>query len=450
MAGDMPPFGKYRDPHVKQSLDWILSFSDPVDWNDRLALIDQKLFDPLEQKPEFRQVGYDYQSCLNEDQMGWYVYLALAALNRPFKYDPREGCRFIPILKRFGTHLTDLKAIVGVDQRVIRLLAKDTRQPDSILFELLVALLWKINGFETVEFLEETPDSKTPDLRASNNTDEWFIECKRLEKDSQYTRKERAKWRSMWSQLSDSLVRGGHSVVLDIHFHVELHSLPDDYLASQLPGKLKLVQQPSHIVSNETMDVVASPVDYAAANRHLAHYSVRCPSDQLDELVGGKRDPNRGFSAIVNGEFQEFDKAAFLGHLDFAAAAFWYCDAPSAVMAKARHVRRRLADAIDQLPAGGKGAVHIGLETVDGAMVEEARFIRNKMNVSTIDPRGKDLRWVYCHLLQFYSPPQGFWVCDETVSHFGSESTQPLQSLGALLPNETTVMDGMHWHRLPP
>ena len=446
----MPPFGGYDDPHVRRCLDWILSFTDPIHLRDRLASIDHKVFDPPAQQPDFRQVGYDHQRWPNDDRMGWYVYLALAALDRPFKYEPREGCRVIPILKRFGIHLTEVQAIGGVDQRVRRLLAKDNKQPDANLFELLVALTWKINGFDTVEFLEETPESKTPDLRASNNADEWFIECKRLDRDSQYTRTERVKWRSMWSDLSDCLIRDRHSVVLDIRFHVELQSLPDDYLASQLSGKLKLVQPPSHIVSNDTMDVTVSPVDYGAANRHLARYSVRCPSDQLDELVGGQRNPNRGFSAIVNGDFKELDKASFLNHLDFAAAAFWYCDAPEAVFAKARHVRRRLAGAIDQLPASGKGAVHIGLETVDGAMVEEARFILNNMNVTTIDPRGKDLRWVYCHLLQFYSPPLDPWVIDETVSQYGSDSTQPLSSPGIFLSDETTLEDGMHWHRPPP
>ena len=76
-------------------------------------------------------------------------------------------------------------------------MADGAEHPDGILFEMLVALLWKINGYESVEFLEETPGGMTPDLRASNKTDEWYIECKRLDKDSQYRREERAKWRSM-------------------------------------------------------------------------------------------------------------------------------------------------------------------------------------------------------------------------------------------------------------
>ena len=445
----MPPFGAH-EPEVAESVNWLLSFADPVEWRDRLTPIDERRFDPTRSNQQLRQVGYDHQTWPDDDPMGWYLYLALAALNRPFKYEPREGCRIIPILKHFGMHLTRLKAIKGVDQRIKRLLAPDTKQPDPVLFELLVALHWKINGFENVEFLAETADSKTPDLMASNGADEWFIECKRLDRYSQYTQKERAKWRSMWTLLSDHLALVGQSTLLDIEFHVELHTLPDDYLATQLPGKLRLVQPPAHIISDDTMDVTALPIPYAATNRHLDSYRVRCPSDQFDELLAGQRDPNRGFSAVVAGHFREFDSATFLDQLSYAAAARWHCDAPAAVLAKARHVRSRLAQAIDQLPTGGKGAVHIGLETADGAMVEEARFIRNQLNVSTIDPRGKNLRWIYCHLFQFYSPPRDLWVLDETVSHFGSDPIQPLRSLGIFPCDDPANSHNVHWRRPAP
>lgn len=450
MLHDVPPFGPENDPEIKQALNWLLSFADPLDWRDRLAPIEQQLFNRRGQQGKFRQTGYDHQDWPDEDPIGWYIYLALAALNRPFKYEPREGSRIMSVLKRLGSHLPQLKAIVGVDRRVKRLLAKETENPDAILFELLVALLWKINGFETVEFLDETSNRKTPDLWASKGGDEWFIECKRLDRHPLYTKKERAKWRTMWSILSDRLVRSSYAVVLDIRFHVELQTLPDDYLAAQLAGKLKLVQPPTELVSNETMDVVVRSVNYPAANHHLARYSVRCPSDQLDELIGGQRDPNRGFSAVVAGDFEDRDGAVFIDRLSFAASAFWHCDAPKAVRAKARHVRRRVAEAIDQLPDNSKGAVHIAIETVDGAMVEEARFIRNGLNVRTIHTGGKDLRWVYCHLLQFYSPLQTFWAVDETINYFGRERPDPLKTQGVLISDASTIEGGKHWHRPPP
>ena len=85
-------------------------------------------------------------------------------------------------------------------------------------------------------------------------------------------------------------------------------------------------------------------------------------------------------------------------------------------------------------------------------MVEETRFVRNRLNVSTIDPRGKDLRWVYCHLFQFYSPPRDFWVVDETVSYFGTDagSIQPLSSHRIFSSDEPRPEDGVHWRKPVP
>lgn len=167
MPTDMPPFGGYDHPHLNQTLDWIMSYAKAADWHDRLSPIDQDRFDSTRRASNFRQVGYDHQYWPNDDPMAWYVYLGLAAAKRPFRYEPREGCRIIPIFKRCGMHLSELKSIGGVDERVQRLVARNTKQPDSILFELLVALLWRINGFDTVQFLGETTNNKTPDFRAT-------------------------------------------------------------------------------------------------------------------------------------------------------------------------------------------------------------------------------------------------------------------------------------------
>ena len=106
----------------------------------------------------------------------------------------------------------------------------------------------------------------------------------------------------MWAQFVQHLTHHNVSLVFEITFHVELQSLPDDYLVTQSAGKLPLLSFPCHIASNETWDVTARPIDYRRARHHLRRYRVRAPSDQMQELLAGYRDPRRGFTCAFAGD----------------------------------------------------------------------------------------------------------------------------------------------------
>jgi hypothetical protein len=299
-------------------------------------------------------------------------------------------------------------------------------------------------------------------MRAAHRSEEWFIECKRFEKSSGYSERERQKWLSMWANFRDYLIDREISVVLDIVFHIELESLPTDFLMTELAGKLELVQPPCCVQSNETWEVSVQPVDYRAAHEHLRRYSVKYPSDQLNELIGGHRDPNRGFTAAVKGDIVRIGDGPgsnyFLDELVFAIGAYWSCDAGRAIERKARDIRRHLAEAVEQLPETGKGVVHIGLETLDGAIVEAERYARIVSSMYRFDARDKDLRWVYCHLFQSYAPPEQCWVIDETVYFFGRsgrDRDEPIRHRPAVVPEDASDDDpgadsGAHWLRPPP
>ena len=330
-------------------------------------------------------------------------------------------------------------------------------QPDGGLFELLVALLWKRNGYPTVEFIPERPPQKSPDILARSGREEWFVECKRLRKSSAYSEREREKWLTMWSRFAHHLISHNISLVFEMTFHVELESLPDDYLVTQLAGKLPFLSFPCHIASNETCDVTARPVDYRRARAYLRRYRVRIPSDQMQELLAGYRDPRRGFTCATAGDVVRVGGTSgnnrFLDSPSFAACSFWSCDAQRAVLNKARDVRGQLARAVSQLPPTERCAVHLGLETLDGPLVEEARLDRTKHSIVNFNALGKDLRWVYCHLFESYAPPDQLWVIDETVVHFGRDPTgrdEPLTFRPVIVPEGETVADGVHWHREPP
>jgi len=461
MPISFPPFGGYNDPDVKRAFNWMVSFLNDSDWRRRSEQIEAQLeASHIPHATCEAAIDFDPIS-VSDDRAAWYLYLVDAVLHAPLKYEPTQGARVVPIFKRLGADLDLLQSIHGIDDRVKRMLTSERQQPDGVLFELLVSLIWRRNGAKDVEFLEESPPNKRPDIRASMGKDVWYIECKRLDKSSVYSENERRKWLQMWSLARDILIDARYSIVLDIIFHVELETLPDDFLVTELCGKLALVQAPCTVISNDIWEVAIAPVDYTAAKTHLAKYKVKYPSDQIVELVGGHREPNRGFTAAIEGQFVRIGEGPgnnrFLDELSYAIGAFWSCDAERSIERKARDIRKRLAEAVRQLPEATPGVVHIGLETLDGQIVELERYRRIVNSVQQFDSKNKDLRWIYCHLFQSYAPPHDCWIIDETVYYFSrsdQSGLEPITMRSAIITKDEISYDAsdvsVHWLRTPP
>lgn len=433
----------------------MLSFIEPDEWRTRVASIEQQLEALVSPRAVRGQPLPDLRYSIADDRAGWYLYLVDTALHNVFKYEPAQGSRVLPVFARLGTDFDLVLSIGNVEDRVKRMLGNERGQPDSILFELLVATLWRRDGW-AVEVLPDNPGGKSPDIRAHRDGQEWFIECKRLRKSSDYSEAERDKWLLMWTQLRDLLFDCRYSAVFDVEFHVELQSLPDDFLVRELAGKLRLIQLPCVIADNATWTVSAKPVDYPTIHEHLAQYLVKYPSDQVNELIGGHRDPNRGFTCALVGKFERMGGGQgndqFLDDLAFAVGAFWSCDAPASIGKKARDIRTHVARALEQLPESGNTAIHVALETLDGPPVELRRHLRIVRSVQTMDFRGRPLPWLFCHLLQSYAPPNQEWVIDETVHYFGpgKPDDRPLDNFWVIAPPDDPNVTGVHWMRDPP
>ena len=110
-------------------------------------------------------------------------------------------------------------------------------------------------------------------------------------------------------------------------------------------------------------------------------------------LIGGRREPNCGFSATILGNFVRIGEGSgnnrFLDELSAATGAFWRCDSLRSIERKARDIRKHLAKAVRQLPEDTPGVVHVGLETLDGQMVEAERYRRVVDSVRRFDSRAR-------------------------------------------------------------
>jgi hypothetical protein len=199
-------------------------------------------------------------------------------------------------------------------------------------------------------------------------------------------------------------------------------------------------------------------VDFGRIQKHLERFRVKNYSPQLMELVGGRRCARgEGFSAVMNGSKSPHGEGRvvneYIDDIAWAAGVHWRCDSERAYENKARDVRAHLSKAVEQLPATGRGVIHVGIETYDGELVEAERFQRIINTAGMFNPGGKDLRWVYCHLYEAYATPDKAWTIDETIYQFGANKTpnpEPISERASVVPNEEGAEPGTHWLRDAP
>lgn len=437
----------FSDEDVIRSWKWFISFMSEREWKKRKESIEAKIslrFKATSPSSEILTL------VVKEDLIGWYLYLIDVLINEPYKYEFFQGARIVPIFKRFGSDLESLKRIHGIEKRIKDLLQKRKTEADAFLFEFLTALLWVRNGYH-VAFVEEQQNKKTPDFTAKMGGKIWNIECKRQSKTADYTYKETAKRQRMISYLSKTLIE--NNILLDITFHVELESLPDTFLSDLLEQKLKLAI-PGKIVSDERIDVDLDFVDIAAVREHLRYHFVKHHSPQMNWLIGKRPVDNKAFTCGLYAQLFRIGEGdlnnVFISDLSNAFGVYWRCDAKKSVSAKARDIKKQVFSAMQQFNSTDTGVIHIGMETFDGPEVERIRLEKINDTVSQIDFKGTNLKWIFCHYLQAYSPPNGIFDFDETVTAitpYSGESV-PLENRFVIVsPEGDTTSNLFHWER---
>lgn len=444
----------YEDPDIRAAFEWLISFMSAEYWEVRKDKIEKSIANVLNSNPfESAELSELHRLCIDNDVIGWYLYLIDKLLNDIARYEPVQGSRVAPIFFALGKELEAVKGINGIEEKIKRLMKKEKAQADSIFFEILTAVSWVKNGWQ-VSFIPEAPNEKSPDLLATKDGEEWFIECKRLN-GSDYSNNERVKWLKMLSYINIALLT--FNLVLDIVFHVELDSLDDRFLEEHLKPKLPFIKEEGILFSNEIWDVSVSFVDFDAIDRHLEKFFVKEFSPQVQYLIAGKKDFSSGFSCGVLGQYIHYGQGAAIGryitHIEKAYGAYWQCDAPKSINLKAKDIKRQLKSATEQLSDGVNAAIHVGIETVDGPEVEKLRFDKIFNTIGDFNPGSKYLRRIYCNFFQSYAPPESCWVIDETSNWHSVDLDGeyfPLKRKFLFLPEEASDKESLHWLRPQP
>ncbi|VVP60622.1 hypothetical protein PS874_06070 [Pseudomonas fluorescens] len=360
-----------------------------------------------------------------EDDIDWYILVAELAYDSPYSDCAYSSDRIYPYAQTIGAFSQLLRKIPNVEGVLDKMLANNTK-PETQIFELLTATFYLKNDYE-VSFIPENsidwPDGKTkrsPDLLIKADDMEMYVECKRADKQTQYSQIEEETWVSIWSQLSLHMLEVAPWCIVDLTFHNQVSNATADDV-------IKVVNLAIEVGSGRVREGSISAeirgIDRAHLERHYRSNSVRANSPQHELLVFCDMDSNEKRSvatiaaSIVRPGTSDVFLNIFVEEVANCVAAQWRCDHAISLERRSRHFKGLANNGITQIPPDKPGVVHVLYETVEGIGIEEMRRAKNIDSLSAFDASGTSVVGVLIHGVNYY-PFENSYEWAETVQHF--------------------------------
>nr|PME74976.1 hypothetical protein BCV29_19380 [Vibrio cyclitrophicus] len=391
----------------------------------------------------------------HDDWIAWYMFLAESLADNPTVDEPSQSARIWPFLGAIGHFREELEKVKGIKPKLYDLLVRKANQPDSTLFEFVVAICYIKNGWE-VEFIPESGAGKTPDLYVKRKEQEYYVECKRLAKVTQYSDNEREEWQIRWKKLVPLLTKYPASVFLRVIFKTEVKNTSPDILvqafqAMASSGAIKA----GYCIENEDIEVCAKHMDMNRIHEHLDKWMVKYPSPQLNALFDDAYEPQASYTSLCEAKLVKLGGEkddvinVFLDELNTAYCAKWECIASESIDKKAKDVKGLLVKAVNQAPESGSTIIHIGYETLHGPSIEFLRDQKIVELLSGFDFEKKDIASIFCHSFQTRLFPDNEWDFAETTRSFGFSDNPDSLLVDNLLMNrdETSISGETHWEQ---
>jgi hypothetical protein len=443
---------------AKQTCKWFIDTIGNDAWALRRRKVVEyfkKIDEQLYTEQELRAKG-GFQANQNPiavyaDWMAWYLYLVESLKERPGCDDPMQSGRIYPAFASIGRNIEALKKMKGIDNRLQDMLNEKQNQPDSTLFELLIAALYHQNGYE-VEFLAERPGMKMPDMRASKDGKSFLVECKRLAKVTDFSEKERQNWVKRFDALAQIMRMVGKPAFVEVVFKVPVEEVEIDFLPKLFMDYVRVGGlNYNQLFSTPKLDFKARHIDLEKINKRLAHTMARANSPQMIELMAGSYDMHGSYTMLAgpsevtsygpDDDLHVLNK--FYGGLHEAYIAKWECIDESSINAKAKDVKKILSKAVSQMSDTEPGRIHIGYETVNGPLVEFMRHKKVNEAIESFRFDDKNIHSIYCHAMQPLIKIEEF-ECAETVISFENEPR--LEKKLILERSGFGHSNGTHWH----
>lgn len=433
---------------LKVALNAFLSRLTPEQWQLRRAAV----LDSLNSRLDGHNLAQAHSIRVREDEMGWYIFLCEQAIEDPFCTDESQSQRILPFFAGLGFRWQHAHSITGIERKLDEMLHDYRKQPDGHFFELLVALSYAQSGFQ-VELIKEVRGTKTADMRVSKGNEEYFVECKRMARTSDYSETERNEFLRLWENGRDELVKNGQWIWFKGTFHVEPATLPDNFLRDIWVSALPMGLGEQTLLDNEQAIIKGRLIDQAGVHQHMRKFKVKANSASLTRLIGGDwapEDASTTMIQVVERSQVSGCEAPSLGiyveNVGFACGFTRAFDSEISIERKARDIRKLLSEAIVQVPVDRPSIIHLAAETMEGQEVERRRNEKLLASMPSFNFNGAQVQLVRFHRLQAHQRAEIAFELDETVDDlFQVDGHRPEVPRMMVAPQGTAMKRGAHW-----
>lgn len=391
-----------------------------------------------------------------EDDIDWYILASYLSHDFPYSDSAYSSRRVFTYAMAIGSVAEQLRNVPNVDSVLDKMLANNNK-PETQLFELLTASFYLKNGYE-VSFIPENsitwPDGKkkSPDLLVKSNDLEFYVECKRSDKQTKYSLTEEKAWSSIWAQLSHHMLKVAPWSIVDLTFHDQVADVSVDEVIKVVNLAIKAGAR----VREGSISGQVRVIDKMRLKRHYRNFSVRPNSPQQELLVFGDIDSNEKRSIatvadrVIRPGTNDDILNMFVHEVASCVGAQWRCDHEVSLSLRSKHFKSLVNDGVTQIPPDRAGVVHVWYETRDGIEIEELRRDKNIDNISAYDASKTSVLGVFVHAVNYY-PFEDNYEWAETVQDFARVpnlmSLFPRQTLMLASDATSEVEDITHWEQ---
>jgi hypothetical protein len=300
-----------------------------------------------------------------------YLIGATSYLHQPSNYyDIFGACRCIIIVQVLDEALEVLKAkrVKGLAtriERLVRAVAPDSF--DSVAFELITAARYAVlSEVDHIEFIEEHPPRRTPDIMFSVGGVDAFVECKKVARVKDFSVATRSTVRGLLNGVISSFRRRGVSVLTELVFNCDPKSVSQSDLLDACQAALhdhtalitpQFTIKATRLPKYESKDYALYPSPRFSWMRY--HHRIRSEWFGIVHQLVGKYVRRANLPKHLKGGV-----TTWLDTIEWDAAIKWKIGVEDVTAKYRRFGFDGLFQAIEQINSAGlNSSVHLWLET---------------------------------------------------------------------------------------